>query len=96
MKKDLDMAEQQLLGWHSAVHGERLPSLIKGMGLKEYEWVKLKASGTVAYLTEGEVAEIDSVFAIRERADQVCSVCINDPKESCATCGYKEDTPSHA
>jgi len=63
MATQLDMAEQQLYGWHCAEQGERLVALVRGMGLTEKEWLKMCDDGSVAYLTDSEFDEIDNYFA---------------------------------
>lgn len=86
MATQLDMAEQQLYGWHAAEHGERLVSLVKAMGLSAKEWEKLKDSGTVEYLTDGERKEIDGIFNGAREREEVCSVC-DDDGLYCNYCG---------
>ena len=63
MATKLDMAEQQLYGWHAAIVGERLLGLVGGMGLTRKEWEKLCGEGLVSYLSDDEINEIDNYFA---------------------------------
>lgn len=62
MSDQLLMAEQQLFGYHSAGQGERIPALVRGMGLGESEWMLLQQNGMVDYLTDSEKLEIDECF----------------------------------
>lgn len=58
----LDMAEQQIYGWHSAKQGETLLILVNAMGLTSDEWKILKDDGVVNYLTSEQCTEIDEYF----------------------------------
>jgi len=72
----LNKAEQQLFGWHCAHQGERLPSMIRGMGLSVEEWNKLKKSGDVHYLTESEIEDIEDCLGLRvDRSHEECCEC---------------------
>lgn len=62
MATQLDMAEQQIFGWHHAMRGYSLRDLIEGMGLIKMEWENLKAKGAVNYLTDSEREEIDNIM----------------------------------
>ncbi len=68
MATQLDMAEQQLYGWHAAQHGEKLDTLVEAMGLKEDEWIRLGNNGSISYLADGEVDEIDNYFANKTKS----------------------------
>lgn len=57
----LDLAEAQLLGWHSCKHGESLISLVSSMGLTKSEWEKIKVEYPTT-LNESEKIEIDEYF----------------------------------
>ena len=59
MTTQLDMAEQQLYGWHCAKAGEQLIAMVESMGLTEKEWLKMCQAGVLSYLTASEFAEID-------------------------------------
>lgn len=58
----LNLAEQQLLGFHHAKKGYSLKNLVSSMGLEKEEWEELKTSGMVNYLTDNEVETIDEHF----------------------------------
>ena len=78
MATQLDMAEQQLYGWHCAQTGERLPALVSGMGLTRAEWNQMLKDGSVEYLTFGEVCEIDHYFMTSQdncKHGDKCNIC---------------------
>ncbi len=57
-QSQLDMAEQQLFGWNAAEQGERLESLVDGMGLTLEEWDKLEENNSVNFLSYSQRNEI--------------------------------------
>ena len=62
MATKLDMAEQQFYGWQCAHSGERIESLVNGMGLSKKEWEALKKENRVDYLPDYVKKEIDTHF----------------------------------
>lgn len=58
----IEKAEQQLTGFAHAKRGFNLVSLIQSMGLKEYEWKKIKFNASILGLNKDEVLEIDDYF----------------------------------
>ena len=58
----LDMAEQQLLGFYHAKQGFSLRDLVESMGLEKSEWKEMKVNGMVDYLDSTTREEIDSLF----------------------------------
>ncbi len=63
MANKLDLAEAQLLGWHSAKSGESLISFVTSMGLTNSEWTKIKKQYPTT-LNQQESAEIDEHFRV--------------------------------
>lgn len=66
MATKLDLAEAQLLGWHSGKNGEFLTSLVSSMGLTKAEWEKIKVQYP-STLNESEKLEIDEYFKKRRK-----------------------------
>ena len=62
MANQLDMAEQQILGFHHAKQGHSIEELVESMGLEKHEWEKLKRSGIISYLCSNSLEEIDKYF----------------------------------
>ena len=86
----LDCAEQQLLGWLLGKCGESLWALVKGMGLKEEEWIEIKKFYT-PNLDEDEIKEIDEIFKAKDN----CEICKDYPKEYwCGNPENKVSTPN--
>lgn len=61
MATKLDLAEAQLLGYHSGRSGEFLTSLVSSMGLTKSEWEKIKVKYPNT-LNDLEKQEIDEYF----------------------------------
>ena len=64
MASQLDMAEQQILGFHHAKQGFSTRDLIISMGLEKTEWKKLKSEGMVQYLDSNMIDEINEHFKL--------------------------------
>ena len=62
MASQLDMAEQQMLGFHHAKQGFSFEELVISMGLEKREWRNLKSRGMISYLDSALVIEIDEHF----------------------------------
>ena len=60
MPREIDLSEQQILGYVHAKRGFCLTSLVEAMALKKVEWETIKRE--VTYLTKAEVDEIDNYF----------------------------------
>jgi len=57
---NLNMAEQQLLGFHHRNTGYEIESLCEGMGLTKKEFDKLGEQGMIEYLTDEEKEDIEN------------------------------------
>ena len=58
----LDMAEQQLFGFKQCENGNSLKELVVAMGLTDMEWVAIKKTYEISYLSIDDVNEIDRIF----------------------------------
>ncbi len=56
----LNMAEQQLLGFHHRNVGYEIESLCEDMGLTKKEFDKLREQGMIEYLTDEEKTDIEN------------------------------------
>jgi len=64
-KNDLSAAEQQFLGFKSALSEGNISSLVKSMGLFEDEWDEMQKLFDMSYLTDDDIDEISSAVCSR-------------------------------
>ena len=60
MDRNIELAEQQLTGFHHAAEGYDIVSLVEAMGLRAEEWGQLKDN--IPWLAEKYVKQIDEHF----------------------------------
>lgn len=58
IKKNLDFAEQQLVGFIAAKRGDSLTRLVEAMALSFDEWGELEENGSLGFLTQEENDEV--------------------------------------
>lgn len=61
MATQLELAEQQLVGYFHAKQGYSLRDLIESMGLGKEEWQKLKSKYPLDYIEKDDIDEIDEI-----------------------------------
>lgn len=62
-KSDIELAEQQLIGFTYAKRGHSIVDLAESMGMTAEEWGILRSS---SYLSKQEVNELDAYFCGQE------------------------------
>jgi hypothetical protein len=63
MATQIDLAGAQIMGWSYGKHGNSLTALVKSIGLKKKEWLKIKKDFP-SFLNESEKKEIDEYFKL--------------------------------
>lgn len=63
----INLAEQQLLGFSHAKRGYSLTDLIIAMGLTIKEWKSLKKDYSLSYLNEDDYEEIENYFKKKQK-----------------------------
>lgn len=64
MELQLQLAEQQLLGYCHAIEGYSLKSLLDSMGLTKSEWKSLKSKMIVDHIPKKVFDEINEHFGL--------------------------------